>query len=147
MTWLRHDSRPQTTGLTTCHCYEKKGKTWWSFIVQLGRWIEHVAIAFFFFNPLIPLPTKLHSPLLLFKSLFTQSCVCLSTWNIGQGWYVFVNLLSKARTRTAVGIHQRERVGAGRPLSPAGNWRMLINCSKWRTIFRNRVGSNLSIWN
>lgn len=58
-------------------------------------------------------------------------------------YYVFVNLLNKARTRTAVGIHQRERVGAGRPLSPAGNWRMLINWSKWRTIFRNRFGSNL----
>ena len=40
-------------------------------------------------------------------------------------------LLSKAKTRTAVGIHQRDRVGAGNPRSPAGNWRKLMNCS-WK---------------
>lgn len=67
----------------------------------------------------------------------------MGTVNLHFRWCKYRIILSKAKIRTPVGIHQRDRVGAGRPLSPAGNWRMLINCSKWRTIFRNRLGSSL----
>lgn len=78
-------------------------------------------------------------------SIFASAVLLLATFCHCYAHLVDVNILNKAKTRTAVGIHHRERVGAGRPLSPAGNWRMLINCSKWRTIVRNRFGSNLSI--
>lgn len=120
-------------------------KNWWSFIVVLACRIEHVKpfcfdslslIALLFFS--WKASSSSSSSICLFfpekKTAIAARYYC---------YYVFVNLLNKARTRTAVGIHQRERVGAGRPLSPAGNWRMLINWSKWRTIFRNRFGSSL----